>query len=209
VAFANDAGGEIYIGIKDNPREVSGLNEDDLISFEEQISNSIHDNCSPVILPEIVFLKIEDKHLIRVTIHKGSNPPYHIKSKGVQKGTYIRVGSSNRLADNEIIDELERQKRNISFDALPVYTTELHELAYAEFQKQYEEITGEKLNETVLRKLNLWIAEQGKKFPAQAFVLLSDDPLRFQLFPYAKIECARFKGTIPGNFIDQKPLMPR
>ncbi|MFO7790672.1 MAG: ATP-binding protein [Bacteroidales bacterium] len=30
--------------------------------------------------------------------------------------------------------------------------------------------------------------------------------MRKQLFPYAKIECARFKGTVPGNFIDQKSV---
>ena len=34
VAFSNDAGGELYIGIKDKPREVVGLEEDDLISLE-------------------------------------------------------------------------------------------------------------------------------------------------------------------------------
>ncbi|MEI7423176.1 MAG: ATP-binding protein [Prolixibacteraceae bacterium] len=28
IAFANDAGGELYIGIKDNPREIDGLNLD-------------------------------------------------------------------------------------------------------------------------------------------------------------------------------------
>ena len=43
--------------------------------------------------------------------------PYYLKSKGKLKGTYIRVGSSNRLASDEIIAELERQRRNISFDA--------------------------------------------------------------------------------------------
>lgn len=36
--------------------------------------------------------------------------------------------------------------------------------------------------------------------------MLSDDELRKQLFSFAKIECARFKGTIPGNFIDQKTI---
>jgi ATP-dependent DNA helicase RecG len=206
VAFANDAGGELIIGIKENPREIVGIDENDLLKIEEQISNSIHDNCSPVILPEIIFLKIEDKHLVRVKVHKGSNPPYYIKNKGLEKGTYIRVGSSNRLADKDIIAELERQKRNISFDALPVYLKEFHKLEYAKFKKQYEEITGEKLSNTVLKKLNLWFAEQGKTFPTHALVLLSDSGLRYQLFPYAKIECARFKGTVPGNFIDQKTI---
>ncbi|ETR73665.1 MAG: hypothetical protein OMM_06795 [Candidatus Magnetoglobus multicellularis str. Araruama] len=40
-----------------------------------------------------------------------------------------------------------------------------------------------------------------EKFPKKAdlctnaLLLISDDPLKHQFFPYAKIECARFKGT--------------
>ena len=149
---------------------------------------------------------VEGKHIVVVKINKGSNPPYHLKSKGIQKGTYIRVGSSNRLADKDIIEELERQKSNISFDALPVYTKEIHEIDLYSFEKQFKEITGETLDEIILSKLNLWVVEQDRKLPTQALLLLSDDPLRTQLFPYTKIECARFKGTVPGNFIDQKTI---
>ena len=36
--------------------------------------------------------------------------------------------------------------------------------------------------------------------------MLSDDKIRSTMFPYAKIECARFKGTGVGTFIDQKTI---
>jgi predicted HTH transcriptional regulator len=121
VSFANDAGGEFYLGIQDNPREVIGIEEDELIVLEEKISNVIHDQCSPVILPEIVFLNDEGKHVIRTNVYKGSAPPYHLKNKGIESGTFIRVGSSNRQASPEIIQELERQKQNISFDSELVF----------------------------------------------------------------------------------------
>lgn len=123
VAFSNDAGGEIYIGIKDNPREIVGLLEEKLFKLEEQISNLIYEHCYPAILPNILFQKIEDKdkYIIVVKIPRGSLPPYYIKSLGKEKGTFIRVGSTNRLADRGIIEELERKKRNISFDSTPVY----------------------------------------------------------------------------------------
>ena len=65
IAFANDAGGEIYIGVRDNPREVTGLPEDKLVELEEQISNIIYDSCYPVILPDISFVTVEDKYLIK------------------------------------------------------------------------------------------------------------------------------------------------
>src|SRR5690554_3812243 len=109
IAFANDAGGELFIGIQDEPRKVKGIEENELVGIDNKISNLIHDHCSPIILPEISFLEADGKNIIRVYIHKGDKPPYFHKTKGKEKGTYIRVGSSNRAASLEIIEELERQ----------------------------------------------------------------------------------------------------
>ncbi|MDD4428673.1 MAG: ATP-binding protein [Paludibacter sp.] len=206
VAFANDAGGEFFLGIQDKPREVIGLEEESLIGLEEKISSIIHDQCAPVILPEIIFLNFEGKHLIVTKIHKGSTPPYHLKNKGVDSGTYIRVGSTNRQASPEMIAELERQKQNISFDSELVFRKTAGELNLDSFKELFQEKTNEPLTNQVLSKLELIKPEQGKVLPTNALVLLSDDEIRKQLFPYAKIECARFKGTVPGNFIDQKTI---
>ncbi len=206
VSFANDAGGEIYIGIRNKPREIIGVPEEDLLQMEETINNIIHDNCYPIILPEIFFVNHNGKYVIIVKIYKGNNPPYFIKSKGKENGTYIRVGSLNRLADKDIIAELERQKQGISFDSLPVHLKSVDELDISLFANQFKEITGEKLTKTILNKLNLMILDQKKNFPTNALILLSNDEIRNKFFPYAKIECARFKGKVPGNFIDQKTI---
>jgi len=206
VAFANDAGGELFIGIKNQPREVIGVPEEQLLEIEEKISNIVHDNCYPLIVPEIFFVNYEGKHIVVVKVFKGSNPPYYIKNKGREEGTYIRAGSNNRLANKEIIEELERQRLNISFDSLPVYSKKLHDLDISLFIKQWEETVGEVINKNILKKLNLIVEERGKEFPTNALVLLSNDGIREKLFPYAKIECARFKGTVPGDFIDQKTV---
>lgn len=72
VAFANDAGGDIYIGI-DNKHNIIGLPEDGLTTLEKQLSNMVYDRCYPTILPEITFLTIEDKHIIRIHIYKGKH----------------------------------------------------------------------------------------------------------------------------------------
>ena len=206
ISFANDAGGELYLGIKDNPREVVGVDENMLINLEEKISNIIHDHCKPVILPEITFITHEDKHIIKTVIYRGSNPPYYLKNKGIRDGTYTRVGSSNRLASAEMIAELERRKRNISFDSEPSYDKTADQLKFDSFRELFFEKAGEKLTAQVIRKLHLVKTEQNRILPTNAFILLSDDELKNRHFPYAKIECARFKGTIPGNFIDQKSI---
>lgn len=102
VAFANDAGGELYIGVRNNPREVVGVAEDELMAIEEKVSSIIYDRCYPAILTEITFLTDENKHLIKVSVYRGSTPPYYLKDKSKLQGTYIRVGSTNRLADEKV-----------------------------------------------------------------------------------------------------------
>lgn len=206
ISFANDAGGEFYLGIQENPGEVIGVDEDRLIELEEKISNIIHDQCSPTILPEIFFLSHEGKRVVCTKIHKGSTPPYFLKNKGVEKGTFIRVGSSNRQASPEMIQELERQKQNISFDSELVFQKPVDEIALDSFNALFFEKTGEGMSKQVLQKLELYKTEQGKDLPTKALILLSDDELRKQHFPYSKVECARFKGAVPGNFIDQKTI---
>lgn len=61
IAFSNDAGGEIFLGVEDEPREIVGLNPDEIIPLEEQISSMIFDQCSPVILPEFTIMTVEKK----------------------------------------------------------------------------------------------------------------------------------------------------
>jgi len=207
VAFANDAGGEIYIGIKNSPREIVGILEDELVSMEEQISNIIYDRCYPAVMPEISFVTVDNKSLIRVIVFRGSTPPYYLKEKGKLQGTYIRVGSSNRLGDEAIIAELERRKRNITFDSELVMEKPVSDLQIENFKAIYQEKTGEKLNAQALKKLELTKEMQGIHYPTNALVLFSDDELRNALFPFAKVECARFKGTQSEEFIDQKSLI--
>ncbi|MCK5872916.1 MAG: putative DNA binding domain-containing protein [Methylococcales bacterium] len=206
VSFANDAGGEFFIGVKNSPREISGLPYDQLDTIENQISNIVNDQCTPTVLPEITFIEENNTHIIRVYIHKGSKPPYFIPSKGKEKGTFIRVGSSNRLASNEIIQELERQGQNISFDSELYFNKNYQDLLLDNFKNSFKEKTNEDLTNEVLKKLELVRQEQGQFLPTNALVLLSDGKVRNQVFPNAKIECARFKGVVPGIFIDQKSI---
>jgi predicted HTH transcriptional regulator len=206
VAFANDAGGGLFIGIRNEPREVVGIPEDDLMKTEEQISTLIHDQCYPVIVPDISFHGDDGPRFIRVKIFRGSNFPYYLKSKGKLDGTYIRVGSSNRQADAEIIAELERQKRNISFDSELVHDKPATDFNLEPFKAFFKEKTGEELDETALKKLELLKEYKGNWLPTNAYVLFSENPARKELFPYAKIECARFKGITSGEFIDQKTI---
>lgn len=106
----------------------------------------------------------------------------------------------------EIIAELERQKRNISFDSELLFDLSIDQLDMGSFKTQYHEKTGEDWNDVILRKFDLIKEYQGALLPTNAMILFSDSLVRKELFPYAKIECARFKGTSSDEFIDQKTI---
>jgi predicted HTH transcriptional regulator len=206
VAFANDAGGDLYIGIQNNPRELVGIPEADLMKVEEQLASLIHAHCTPIIVPEISLHAEDGIHFIRVQIHRGSDFPYYLKSKGKQDGTYIRIGSTNRLADQSIIEELERRKRNISFDSELIYGKSPEDFNINNFRTQFLDLTGEKLDEAAEKKLGLIKEHQGVMLPTNALVLFADFESRKELFPYSKIECARFKGRTTDTKIDDKTI---
>ena len=206
IAFANDAGGEVYIGVRNFPREIIGLQEEDLASLREQIYDIIFDQCYPTILPEVFFIMEGDKYLIKVRVGRGNTPPYYLKEKGKSQGTYIRIGSSCYLADNATITELERKKWNISFDGEVVMSKLANKVEIKTFCDIYKEKRGEDIDINLLQKLGLIKRVQGVDYPTNALLLLSDDNLRNTLFSYARIECVRFKGTTQDELLDQRVI---
>ena len=206
VAFANDAGGSLILGVQDRPRQSIGIPEDELMAIEERISQLIFDGCTPIISPEMTVLNDEGRYLLKVTIWRGSNPPYYLKSKGKLDGTYVRVGSTNRPASEEMIVELERLKRNVSFDGEILPDIAWTELMLERLYELYLEKTGTACDASSLTKLHLLKTSPYGLHPTNALLLLSDDAQKSACFPYAKIECGRFKGTTVDTFIDRKTL---
>ena len=206
IAFANDAGGSLYIGVDDKTREVTGIPDEELMPTEEKISNIIHDTIYPTVIPDITFQGEGDKNIICVKVYRGSNPPYYIKSKGKREGTYIRVGSTNRQADEELIAELERQKHHVSYDSELVHDKPFSLDSMQTLSSFFKEKTGEEFTLEAAKKLNLCREYQGTLYPTIGGVLFSDNDLRETRFPYAKVECALFKGNDSSHFLDQKTI---
>jgi predicted HTH transcriptional regulator/predicted transcriptional regulator len=206
VAFSNDAGGEIYLGIKNDPREIIGYNENEIFKLEQQLSNIIFDNSQPNIVPDVAVVNYQGMYLLKITVYPGSQTPYFIKSLGKSKGTYIRVGSSNKPADESILQELERRKRNISFDSLPFYELSADDLNLISLSKLFQEQTGKKFDKKAYEKLGLIFNENGKGIPTVAAVLLSDSEIKAKEFHYSKIECARFKGSTTSGTLDSQTI---
>ncbi len=114
VAFANGAGGNIYVGVNDE-RTVTGIKEEPF-DLEEKLASIIYDSISPI--PNVFFqtAAFKDKVIFIIRILPGANKPYYLKKLGPEGGIFVRIGSTNRKADSQVSAELRRQARNISFD---------------------------------------------------------------------------------------------
>ncbi len=206
VAFANGGGGKIIFGVRDDPRQVTGISDDEIFPLEERIADSIFTRCAPNIVPELSIRAIEGKNLLIVDIFPGSHKPYYIKKQGKHQGTYIRVGSANRLAGAEMLEELERQRRNVSFDSVPVYDLQWSDIDLSGFISAFKALTGKDFDNIRMENLGLMIRERDRSLPSHAAILLSDSEVRKKILPFAKVECARFKGTTMNVFLDQATI---
>jgi len=196
VAFSNMSGGKLVIGVNDD-REIVGIDEDKVFEYEEKISSIISDLCYPAILPEIYAQNINEKVILVVEVFRGSILPYYLKNRGKLKGTYIRIGSTNRLADEIMIAELQRQRFNKSFDEEENFEYELKEVdlevIYNQFRKIDKICDYEKLkNLKLIKTLN------GQDLATNALLIT------LGVFDNSSIKCARFKGVTKEIFIDKK-----
>lgn len=200
-AFANGAGGELIIGLTDRERKIVGV--EDPMLLEEQIMNSIHDGIYPPVSPFCSIITVEEKNILSVQILPGSNKPYYIKAKGVEKGSFIRIGSTNRLAGFEAIQELKRQVRGLSF---------VDEIDFQHQRKLFDEkslnnffdtIGLSEVNDDALVKLNILRRNNGDVLPTIAAMLLfgqSGSPD----YDYAGVRLSRFSGTTMQNLLETR-----
>lgn len=114
IAFCNGSGGEIIIGVDDD-RTILGIDYDPF-ELEERLASSIYDRISPV--PGVFFqtITLDQRVLFRIKVLPGPNTPYYLRSKGPEQGAYIRVNSTNRVADEWILADLRRQGHNRCLD---------------------------------------------------------------------------------------------
>lgn len=211
VAFANTAGGKIIIGVDDTTHEIVGVDNDDAFKIMDRITNTISDMCYPQIFPNVGVYTIGGKCVIVIEIYPGSSRPYYIKSLGKEAGTYIRVSGTSRHADEANLKDLELQGTNHSFDEMVCveqkYDVNVAEsLCFAIKKYMVEAARTNREKETVkdvtVQNLVNWGVLKnmdGALVPTNAFVLLTNN-----IFPFAKIQCALFKGTERVVFIDKR-----
>ena len=208
VAFANGNGGKIVFGVKDNKEIVGVENEFEVM---DGIINAISDSCYPMIVPDISLHTLENKTVILVEIEGGKKKPYYLKSKGMQKGTYIRSGATTRIIEEDyVLKELVLEGENKYFDQQVCHGESVSDEEIEKFCEWLEKLARKNSeNDTEIRKITRntllsWkVLEEknGRIFPTNAYILLSG---KENWEVSRKIQCGVFKGETRSIFVDKK-----
>lgn len=198
IAFANTAGGTLVIGVKGDSKEVIGL--ENILQEEERIANAIADSTFPSLLPHFQLHSWRGHDMLIVTVPHGFGP-FYLKAKGEEAGVYVRLGSTNRIADPALIAEMKRLKEHISFDQLPELRSTPEDID-AKLIKDLFGAVNKSFTKSTAQSLELTVSHQGSQYPTKGALLLFGKN-RELLFPDPLVRLARFAGSTKTEIIDQ------
>lgn len=118
IAFANSAGGTLYVGVADDGNIVGVENPDMVI---QQISNMVRDSIKPDItmFTRYAAKNVEGKQIVAVEIQRGTERPYYLAKKGLRpEGVYVRQGTSSVPATSTVIRRMIKDTDGDSFEAM-------------------------------------------------------------------------------------------
>lgn len=168
LAFANVAGGTIFIGVDDSG-DVIGI--EDIDNQYTQLTNMIRDGISPDITlftsSEIV---VENgRRYIKLVVSVGSSRPYYLRSKGLRpEGVYVRQGASSVPASMEQIREMIKQTDGVRYESIRslnqnltfIYTTEAFRSVGVDFGEPQFLTLGIKTPDGLYTNLGLLLSDQ-------------------------------------------------
>lgn len=195
IGFCNRYGGKLIIGV-DSDGNIVGVPENEIQSTMEFLDKTIFESCAPPIIPSIYTQRIGDKFLLIIEVSAGMNKPYFKKSKGVDKGTYIRLGRSTLTATPEIIEDLKWQSKGRSYDMMPVYQSKEDDLdknKILDFLNSRKAPKITTITPEILSSYDLIVNEHSITYDTVGGTLLfSKYPQKF--FSEATILCSHFSG---------------
>ena len=200
VAFANTAGGKVIVGMDDNKQPL-GLEHP--LDEEERLCSLITDSISPRLVPTIEMITVEDKTLLVVEVFLSGTRPHWLNADGPEAGVYVRLGSTNRQADRELIAELRRSVEGVAFDESSMPGLSIDDLDMVAMKALFGD--QRELRENDLLTLRLLTREQGGLVPTKGAVLLFGKE-RTRHFPDAWVQCGRFVGRDKAVIFDHIEL---
>lgn len=205
VAFANTAGGTLVIGVKDKTKEVVGVAN--ILKQEERISSALADSVAPLLTPNFQFFTWRKRDILIINV-AFQPAPYFIKSQGMGQGVYVRLGSTNRVADKATIAEIRRLSQHETFDELPNIKASIDDINFKLANYLFSDVS-KKFDQRKAKAFDVLVDHHSETYPSNGGILLFCDHYR-HFFPEAIIRCGRFAGTTKTKILDQvdieKPL---
>lgn len=203
VAFANTAGGEIIIGVKDGSREIIGISDADRERLYESFPNSLYDATNNGLFAHIYERNLNEVSIMIIKIPLSTRRPCYIKKGGIPKGVYLRVGTATRRATEDHIQELMRESRHQYYDQEPINLA-LEDLSDRKLTACYKGAPSFK------KLLADGVITASFNNPEKALVTVAgalmfyDNPEQY--IPEAIITCTEFSGKEGRNIIQTREI---
>lgn len=105
VAFANNKGGQLLIGVADDGT-IKGVKSEDEERY--MITKAGHQFCKPVIEPEFEEIYVDDKLVLVVKIAESDTKPHYALDENKKWWVYYRVKDKSILASKIIVDVIKK-----------------------------------------------------------------------------------------------------
>lgn len=129
-AFANHTGGGVVLLGLDEERSFEVVGVGDAHRLQEEISHLASSEMEPPLRLEFTVEEIESQTIVAVEVPEvtAQQKPCYYKPAGLQQGSYIRVGNTNRrMSDYEIFGYMSARTQP-TFDEEPVRDATLEDL---------------------------------------------------------------------------------
>jgi predicted HTH transcriptional regulator len=201
IAFANTSGGQIVIGVKDKTRQLVGVQDSQRLA--ESLANMIHDSVEPKLLPNIEVISFRNKQLVSIEIYPSVLRPHYERSKGKFKSSYIRIGSTTRLADADLLKTIERSTIVKSFDEELCYAANYEEIDIKEVTQLFAQ--KRELTTKDLITLSVFVKDRENLIPTVGGVLLFSKN-RLKYFPDAWMQLGVFAGKNKEEILSSQEI---
>lgn len=145
-AFANTAGGQLFLGVEDDG-SLSGLTNVDIRRLNQLVTNAATNNVRSPLDPFTEIIDVDGALVMVVTIAEGINKPY-FDNKGL---IWVKRGSDKRKIDSrEELKRIFQRNDSVYADEVPVKGTSVALVDVEHFAVFYERLTGEVLTDSGL-----------------------------------------------------------
>jgi len=134
VAFANNKGGKLLIGVADDG-SIKGVKSEEEEKY--MILTAAHQCCKPAIEPYFEEIYVDDKLVLVVNIPESDTKPHYALDDQKKWWAYIRIDDKSVLASRIIVEVLKQEYKN---DGVLISYSD-NEKKLLEYLEQNEKIT--------------------------------------------------------------------